>query len=294
MHLASKSAYAAFALILFLHQNAIPATSTKQEVIDFIQASTQGKSEKVAALLDQGVDVNVRHQLTGWTALMAASLYGRVETVEILLRAGASVDLIDNNRSTALMKAVQMIPEKDESALLQRKSKIISLLLNAGADPYLQDKFGSTPWQVALERKETVLVEAFEADRVSGVKETRLMLAIAGNDIKKASQLIHEGASVNYRDASGANSLSEAILSGNVEILKIVIDAKADLDARFDKEWTALMLAAQRNQPEMVRILLESGANSTLKNEAGLTALQIAEITGNTSTAEILRSFSKH
>lgn len=293
MHLASGGCVA-FGLILFLHQNAIPAATSKQEVIDLIQASTQGNSAKVAALINRGVDVNARHRLTGWTALMAASLYGRVETVEILLRAGAKVDLGDKNQSTALMKAVQIIPEKDESALLQRKSKIILLLLNAGADPYLQDKFGSNPWQVAIERKETVLAEAFEADRVSGVRETRLMLAIAGNDVKKASQLIQEGASVNYRDASGANSLSEAILSGNVEILKMVIGAKADLDARFDKEWTALMLAAHRNQPEMVRLLLESGANSILKNDAGLTALQIAEVTGNTATAEILRAFGKN
>lgn len=284
----------AFGLILFLQQNAIPAAPSKQEVIDLIQASTLGNSAKVAALLDHGVDVNARHRPSSWTALMAASLYGRVETVEILLRAGADVDLGDHNRSTALMKAVQIIPEKDENALLQRKAKIILMLLNAGADPYLQDKFGFTPWQVALERKDTVLVEAFEADRVSGVKETRLMLAIAGNDAKKASQLIQEGASVNYRDASGANSLSEAILSGNVEILKMVIGAKADLDARFDKEWTALMLAAHRNQPEMVRLLLESGANSILKNDAGLTALQIAEVTGNTATAEILRAFGKN
>jgi uncharacterized protein len=275
-------------------QPAFCATSSREDIIALIQASTRGETERVESLLKQGVDVNSKHPLNGWTALMAASLYGKVDTVKVLLRAGAELNVGDQNRSTALMKAVQTIPEEDESTLMQRKAQIISLLLSAGADPSLEDKFGSNPWQVAIERHETLLVEVFEKSRVIGVKETKLMLAIAQQNVKAAQRLIQEGADVNYRDATGANSLSEAVLSGNIEMLRMVISARANVDAKFDKGWTALMLSAQRNQPDMVQLLLESGANLDLENDAGLTALQIAEVTGNAATSEILRNFKKN
>ena len=221
---------------------------------------------------------------------MAASLYGRVETVQILIQAGADMDMRDKNRSTALMKAVQSIPEKDESDLMKRKAKIIEILLNAGANPSLEDKFGGTPWQVAIYKNEELLVEAFEQHHVKGVKETKLMLAIAAKDIFNAKRLLNEGANVNYRDDSGANSLSEAVLSGNVELLRLVIQANAKLDAKFDKGWTALMIATHHNQKDLVRVLLESGADPQVRNDAGVTALQIAELSGNAAIAELLRS----
>jgi ankyrin repeat protein len=266
------------------------ASTSRENTIALVQASTRGDTVKVEELLTSGVDVNSRHALTGWTALMAASLYGKVDTVKALLRAGAKTNLGDNNRSTALMKAVQTMPEEDESTLMQRKAEIITLLLNAGADPSLEDKFAANPWQVAIDRNETLLVEVFEKNRVSGVKETKLMLAIAANNLKEAQRLIQEGAKVNYRDSSGANSLSEAVLSGNLEMLRIVIQADAALDAKFDKGWTALMLAVQRNQPEMVRLLVAAGANTALQNDADQTALQIAELAGNNTIIEILKN----
>lgn len=280
----------AVVFLLLCQQISLSRDASKQDVIELIQASTRGDTEKVQALLNRGVDVNSKHPLNWWTALMAASLYGRVETVQLLVLAGADLDLKDKNRSTALMKAVQTMPEKDESDLLRRKAKIIEILLNAGANPSLEDKFEGTPWQVAIYKKETPLVDAFEQHHVKGVKETKLMLAIAAKDIPTAKRLLNEGANVNYRDDSGANSLSEAVLAGNVELLRLVIQANAKLDAKFDKGWTALMIATHRNQTDLVRVLLESGANPLVRNDAGITAIEIAEFSGNSAIAELLRT----
>src|SRR5262245_12459671 len=107
------------ASIVLFQRAAICNQTSKQDVIELIQASTRGETEKVQALLNRGVDVNSKHPLNWWTPLMAASLYGKVETVQFLIQAGADMDMRDKNRSTALMKAVQTMPEEDELDLMR-------------------------------------------------------------------------------------------------------------------------------------------------------------------------------
>ncbi len=277
-------------LFFFLEFAAGQSADEKQQVVALIQAATHGQTETVKSLLQNGADVNAKHPLTKWTPLIAAALYGHVDTVDFLIKAGADVNAVDSKHATPLMKAVMQIPSDDEAALISQKAKIIKLLIRAGADPQIKDNFDSTPWEAAVYAGDTILVQAFEEAAVEGVKETRLMLAIADNDVPAVKKFVDDGANVNFRDESGANALSEAVLSGNTEILRMVIRAGADLNARFDKGWTALMLTVQYNQPDMVHLLLESGADATLKNDSGLTALQIAEAFGNTAILKLLRA----
>src|SRR5208282_5094328 len=74
------------------------------DVIDLMIASQAGKIKIVQALLDKGVDVNVKGH-SGTTALMYASREGRKEIVELLLGKGADVNAKMKDRSTALMFA---------------------------------------------------------------------------------------------------------------------------------------------------------------------------------------------
>ena len=80
--------------------------------------------ERVRQLLDFGVNPNYQRPDGGGTALMDASLEGRIEIVRMLLEAGADTNIIDDEGNTALILA-----------LLPGFTDIAKMLLEAGADP---------------------------------------------------------------------------------------------------------------------------------------------------------------
>ena len=61
---------------------------------------------------------------------------------------------------------------------------------------------------------------------------------------------------------SGATALIHAAAEGHVEILQMLIDAKANLDLKDKDGFTALMRAAERGRMNMVQMLIDAGART--------------------------------
>lgn len=76
--------------------------------------------------------------------------------------------------------------------------------------------------------------------------------------------------------ATDETGLMLAAQGGHVEVMKLLIDAGAELNARQSRRWTALMYAAERSRDGAVALLLARGADTTLKNEGGDTAAALA------------------
>ena len=90
--------------------------------------------------------------------------------------------------------------------------------------------------------------------------------------------LVNAGVNVNRGDASKQTPLMYAILYGYTPIIDELLETKKiDIDAQDGNGFTALMKAVYFNQPETVTKLLLAGADVSLTNEAGVTALKIAE-----------------
>jgi len=86
-------------------------------------------------------DINVKATQHGQTALMLAVSQGRVETVRMLIEAGADVNIQDEDGSTALMCAAE-----------HGHTQIIWMLLaHPDCDPYLTDNDGSSALTIAME-----------------------------------------------------------------------------------------------------------------------------------------------
>jgi len=64
---------------------------TPEELVDFAEASAHGDNSKLTAYLKKGVDPNIKYK--GWTALMLAAYYGRLENVKTLLEYKADKNL---------------------------------------------------------------------------------------------------------------------------------------------------------------------------------------------------------
>lgn len=140
-----------------------------------------------------------------------------------------------------------------------------------------------------------------------------LMIAAAKGNLQQVKSLIKEGAQVNARDFSGKNALIYAVLNGQVDIVKRLLEAEnIDLDVkdekganaflyavtkgRYDilelflqtnmfryvriKGKTALMIAAEKGFEDIVNLLIASGVNPGERDYKGQTAADYAQEKG--------------
>ena len=86
------------------------------------------------------------------------------------------------------------------------------------------------------------------------------------------------GADVNAKDNDGWTALLAAAANSNPDIVSVLLKAGADVDEKDERGWTALMTAAATNTgPEIVSVLLRAGADPNAEGEDGRTALMMTE-----------------
>lgn len=104
--------------------------------------------------------------------------------------------------------------------------------------------------------------------------ESPLMLAALKGHLALSDKLVKKGADVNK---SGWTPLHYAASNGHVEVIKLLLENHAYIDAESPNGSTPLMMASMYGNPQSVKLLLDEGADPMLKNQVGLTALQFAE-----------------
>jgi uncharacterized protein len=87
---------------------------------------------------------------------------------------------------------------------------------------------------------------------------------------------------------TGWTPLHYAATGGHVEIIQILLDEYAYIDAESPNKSTPLMMAAKYGTPAAVKLLLESGADPTLRNELGLSAIDFAQQGNRRDSAEMI------
>ena len=102
---------------------------------------------------------------------------------------------------------------------------------------------------------------------------TALMMAAFKHNKPAVVALLAKGAIVNR---PGWTALHFSAASRDDEITRILLDHHAYIDAEAPAKFTPLMIAAREGQESTVQLLLEAGADATLKNTESLTAAQIA------------------
>ncbi|XP_061079172.1 protein phosphatase 1 regulatory subunit 27-like [Conger conger] len=74
---------------------------------------------------------------------------------------------------------------------------------------------------------------------------------------------------VNKPFPSGMSAIHEAVLSGSLDCVKLLVTYGADVDLRDDDGWTPLHMACSDGYPEIAEYLLTRGASTAAKNESG-------------------------
>jgi len=111
----------------------------------YLRAGARGQIEILRAMLDNGADLASTNGYGG-TALIPAAERGHVEAVALLIAAGTRLDHVNRLGWTALLEAIIL---SDGGPAHQ---EIVRMLLEAGADPRLADRDGTTPLAHAEER----------------------------------------------------------------------------------------------------------------------------------------------
>lgn len=105
-----------------------------------------------------------------------------------------------------------------------------------------------------------------------------------------ASELIYNSSAIEA--AFNSSPLCLAITKGDVDVVKKFLEYGADVN-ETSRGLTPLMYAAHYNQPEIVKLLIEKGARIEARDEKGNNAMAYAEKANATEALEVLRAASK-
>jgi uncharacterized protein len=121
----------------------------------------------------------------------------------------------------------------------------------------------------------------------------QLIEAIRSGDAERVKFLLEQGADANARDAYGAPVLMLAAYGGSLEIVNLLLYAGAEVDAKDELGWTALLKACyndleDRGYPDIVKRLIEAGADPNVKIGYGIRPLMLAAGYGEAEVCEAL------
>ncbi len=225
----------------------------------------------------------------GSTPLMHAAAFGSLDTLKLLIEAGADVKTRNEMDATALLWA----------AADPQKARFLVL---SGADVTVASKLGRTPLMVAAARKggaalvELLLSKGADLHAKDRIGDTALAIAARTGDLDIVKLLMAKGADPNAADAVGRGPLFAAAIGQNPAIVQLLLQKGAAVNAATslppgaasrttnnikngppnNSKVTALHNAAAFGPVESVRELLNAGANVNAQDSRKLPPLSFA------------------
>ena len=244
-----------------------------------------GDVRKLRQRLNFGsVDINMA--IPEATLLCYAAYHGHVAIVrELLSVPGIDVNLAQHFGGTPLYLAAQ-----------RGHATVVDLLLSARAiNPNLAVLVGATPLCVAAEKGYEAIVESLlkfpsiqvDACRDDGV--TPLLMATQKGNPGVVELLLRADARVNVTFADATAPLHVAVNNGNFDVAEVLLRSpEIRVNQRTETLVTALAVACRHGHKELVRLLLENGADPNMVNDVGIAPLHLVCLLGYTEIAERL------
>jgi ankyrin repeat protein len=300
MNLAATSGNAAI-LRRLLDAGADPNTATPGGETALMTAARTGSVEAVTLLLDRGAQVNGKDSVRAQTALMWAVTEKHSDVVKLLVARGADV----NARTNVTIPKGEYVPARAGGA---SGTGIIRQRALPKADG------GMTPLLFAVRDGNTAMTRLLlelgaNLEQSSGNHTTPLLIALLNGQVGIATELLERGANPNAADDYHRAALFAAIDLRNfnhdrypfmyrdgrdpLDLIKALLKKGADPNLRtdtvpvhglmqFDASWvnfdgqTPFIRAALSGDGEVMRLLLEHGADPNIATTLGSTALMAA------------------
>jgi ankyrin repeat protein len=265
---------------------ALPESSRRIETMETVAAEVPawlrtamfGTASQLKGLLDAGLDPNSKTK-AGTTVLMASTT--DVEKVRSLLSRGADAKVRAPSGADALTIA----------AAYRGTLASMQALLDAGADPQ--------PPEGVRVRNAPLVLASMSGDldnaklllaRGAKPSESALSEAVTFGYPDIARVLITAGADAALIASSGINLLHWAAITDRPQLVRVLVDARVPVNAMDDNGYTPLMYAATIDfgDTEILRALLNAGADKTIRNYEGRTPLAQARRYKHSRLVEVL------
>lgn len=255
-------------------------------------AISRGASEIVEILLDAGDSPDAEAKGYG-TVLMLAASQGNEDIVRLLLDAGAKVNAKNERGWTALLYAL-----KWEHASMA----VVQALISAGADVNVKNNDGETALDLARDRRlfKSLLRAGADISQMAGKGGKAMENSIRMGDADMVKHLLAAGVDANttipcnkgpFSSRFGSNEESLLMIAareGRRDIIDMLIEAGAHVNAGNKYGETALVYAVREGHTDIVVKLVEAGADCQAKACNGLSVADIARNLKLTEIGEIL------
>lgn len=250
--------------------------------LSIIEATEKGDINRVKELIEAGVDLNVRNPENGQTPLIIA-IYTPLVKEKIalmLLNENVNVNAVDNNNFTAL-----------HGAAFYQHTKLLKLLIEKKADLEIKDSSGSTAVSIAANRGNLdclkILVEAGAI--TSNYPEKKFFfISMAANGYLDIIKYLIEEVHVTITKEDASKALIFATMRGNTETVRYLLTKEIDLNQLHEGE-PVLHHAVYTNSEDILKLLLEAKPDINKKNNFGKTALEKATKLKYSTMIEILK-----
>lgn len=235
-------------------------------------------------------------EISSFTPLMRAALFGTTDEVRNLVKSGADVNAVAKPSGITPLMCAAHNPAK------------AAILLSAGADVNARTDGGHTALLLAADYDgagETVeMLLAWDADvNARSVLPVPINTAIARaamrGDVEVIIMLLARGATLNDLEKSdlgkGSAAFLVSVIRGDTNLASFLLERGADVETRFEgrdtpKGSTPLMWAPWWGFPEMVKLLLKHGDSIEARDGEGLTALMYAAAAKDRGNTEVLET----
>ena len=288
-----------------------------------IRAAERGHADVVGRLLQTDIEVNHINNL-GWTALHEAIILGdgdqrAHDTVRLLIAGGADVQIpsqrdgavpLDmaasrgqNDIAATIQLALDAQPTSDPDSVLlaavdSGDADRAVLAIGAGADIEIRDTKLRTPLLVASANDHTAVARVLVAlgadpDALDDRHDTPWLVTGVTGSVEMAEILLDARPDLAILNRFGGTSLIPASERGHLDYVQRVVQTDIDINHVNDLGWTALMEAVLFGQgsathQDIIRVLLDAGADPTIADADGTTPVQHAEARGYREIVEIL------
>ena len=221
----------------------------------------------------QSVDPRSNRSLP--TPLYLAAKNGYDEVIKLLLRYGANVHAMGNQRWTAL-----------HVAAANGHLPATHVLLDHHADTHVQDDYGKTPLHCALENGHLeVALCLIKRSGDQNIRDDRnitpLHLASEKGYLEVVLALFEHHADGSARDKGNKTPLHRALDHRRLPVIQALLKHGVDPNTRYDKENTSVLyLASAEGYLEAVQTFLEHGADPNIRDDDMRTPLHIASQKG--------------
>ena len=214
-----------------------------------------------------------------------------------MLACGGDLDIFDASERGCSKRVKQLIEQDATLANKARKKlgerplhlartvKVAKILLDNGANIHGTDNIGDTPLHDASNAAVAEFLIQSGAS-VSVFNEVRDSPLHRARNAGVAEMLIAHGADVN---GSGRTSpLHAAVQYSRADVIKALIEKGANVDQTLDQGWSLLHAAAVAKGPKVIQVLYDNGLDVNRRDHYGATPLHVASLNDHMTGAEKL------